>query len=215
MKKLLIVLAVLGICFSADAKEKFHPATVTFYDGGQFSGLAKFNRKQEVEFKISEEDEIEALDGYVIKRIIFHVAPYNVFEYIFYKNRYKLLQKIVEGKVSAYAQFDEPINDQITLDQYERATLNRIDIQGSPYDPLAEISPQQVLGTLLFSKKVRFFVKREADTTVEDLKLNFRKEAQEWFKDCPELAGYIKEKEWKYEDIKTIVEFYNEFCGEE
>lgn len=214
MKQVLILFFIALIGFSSFAEEKFYPATVTFYDGGQFSGLAKFNRKQEVEFKISEEDEIEALDGYVIKRIIFHIEPYNVFEYIFYKNRYKLLQKIAEGKVSAYAQFDEPINDQITLDQYERATLNNTEVR-TVYNNATGMTTNIQGFTHPFDKRVRFFVKRDTDTTVEDLKLNFRKEAQEWFKDCPELAGYIKEREWRYEDMKTIVEFYNEFCTEE
>lgn len=214
MKQFFIVLFLFTICFSGFAEEKFHPATITFYDGDQYSGFAKFNRKQAVVFKISEEDVAEELDAYVIKRIIFHIEPYNVFEYVYYKNRYKLLQKIAEGTMTVYAQFDEPINEQITLDKFERATLNDTEIR-AVYAPSTGMTTYQQNYTHPFDKRVRFFITRTTEKTIEDIKLNFRKEAREWFKDCPEVVAYTDRKEWKYEDLKIIVEFYNEFCGKE
>jgi hypothetical protein len=215
MRQVLTLLIVVFIGFSVLAEEKFYPATITFYDGGQFSGLAKFNRKQEVEFKISEEEEVEALDGYVIKRVIFHIEPYHVFEYVFYKNRYKLLQKIADGDLAVYAQFNEPINNQITLDEYERATLNRTEVRTISTNGNTVVTTNGTGFNHPFDKKVRFFIKNAGDNTVEDIKLNFRKEARKWFKDCPEIIEYTDRNEWKYEDLKQIVEFYNEFCGEE
>lgn len=215
MKQVLLLLFVCVFCFSAKAEEKFHPATVTFYDGGQFSGLARFNGRHDIEFKISEEDTKERLDGYVIKRIRFHVEPYNVFEYVYHKNRYKLLQKIAEGSLTLYAQFNEPINDQITLDQYERATLDRIDVQRSPNAPLSDMGLRQAISSQLFHKKVRYYIKKTSSTTIADIKLNFREEAKQWFKDCPEIIEYTDSREWRYKDLKQIVEFYNEFCGQE
>ena len=214
MKQNILLVLVFVFFWSANAEVVYHSATITFYDGGQFSGLARFNGRHDVEFKMSEEDTKERLDGYVIKRIRFHVEPYNVFEYVLYENRYKLVQKIVEGSLTLYAQYNEPINDQITLDHFERATLDRIDVQRSPNDPLSDMGFRQALSSQLFNKKVRFFIKKTSTTAVADIKLNFKKEARQWFQDCPEIIEYTDRREWKYRDMKQIVEFYNEFCGE-
>jgi hypothetical protein len=214
MKKLLILFSCFCIFSSAYSKDTFYPATITFYDGVQFDGLARFNKKQSVEFKISEDELIEELDGYMIKRIRFNMEPYTIFEYVFYKNRYKLLQRIATGKMNAYAQFDEPINDQITIDQDVRSSLNNTKFRDIGTKKLKGSTNYRSGYSQPFDKRVRFFIKRADDKTVEDIKLNFSKEAREWFKDCSEVVENTDSRVWIYEDLKKIVEFYNEFCGE-
>jgi hypothetical protein len=40
----------------------------------------------------------------------------------------------------------------------------------------------------------------------------FKKQASEYFSDCPELSSKILKKEYRKEDIELIVEHYNLFC---
>ena len=85
MRTVIYLLLFCVVSFSTSSQDQFYPATISFYDGAQFTGVARFNKKQEVEFKMTAEDETEILDGFVIKRIVFDVPPYNIFEYIYYK----------------------------------------------------------------------------------------------------------------------------------
>ncbi|MGI9159778.1 MAG: hypothetical protein ACR2K1_08510 [Saprospiraceae bacterium] len=42
---------------------------------------------------------------------------------------------------------------------------------------------------------------------------NFKKDMTAFFSDCPELVRKIEEKEYKREDLRAMVQFYNTQCG--
>ncbi len=42
--------------------------------------------------------------------------------------------------------------------------------------------------------------------------LNFRKDMVEYFSDCPELSKRIDNKEFRNNDLESIVRFYNNKC---
>lgn len=42
---------------------------------------------------------------------------------------------------------------------------------------------------------------------------NFKKEAADYFSDCPELVARIESKEFKILDLAEIIKFYNEHCN--
>ncbi len=42
--------------------------------------------------------------------------------------------------------------------------------------------------------------------------LTFRKDMSDYFNDCPDLVRKIENKEFRKNDLKAIVKFYNEYC---
>ncbi|OAB77308.1 hypothetical protein [Cochleicola gelatinilyticus] len=214
MKKIFVILFLFSVSLTVYAEKIFHPATITLHDGDEFSGLARFNGKEHVEFKIDEEATIEELDEYLLKLITFDIEPYNTFEYVVLNDKYKLAQKIVEGPISLFVRWKYDFNDQITLDSYERATLDKLKSTVTTYNHgTGQFGSGPGIDSL-FEKFDRFFLgRRDKVQVVEDIQFKFRKEARKWFADCPEIIEYTDSREWKYKDLKNIVEFYNQFCG--
>ena len=50
-------------------------------------------------------------------------------------------------------------------------------------------------------------------TSTGNISKNFKNAASEFFKDCPKLVEKIQTKEYKKNDIESVVWFYNNYCG--
>ncbi len=196
-----ILLSVAMIC-------QPQPAEVTLADGSTFEGFADITKDDIIEFRMSLSDEPANMDGLDLKRVAFLEYPYDVFEYVFIKRRFKLLKLVAEGSINAYAQYPESFSTQKSDAQKKRENYINHDkkIFGNGVTTYSR-------GGFKMRKR-RYWLKNMETGKVDDIRLNFRKEAEDWFKNCPELVGYIQNKEWTYSDMIKIIQFYNEFCGE-
>ena len=59
---------------------------------------------------------------------------------------------------------------------------------------------------------VTLYLQRENGALIAPNTLGFRKQMEEYFKDCQKLADLIANKDFKRRDIEEIVEFYNRQC---
>ena len=184
------------------------PAEIILADGSKFEGFADITKKDEIEFRIVLEDEPDVLDGLDVKRLQFTDYPNDTYEFVYIKNRFKLLKLIAEGSINAYAQYPESFSTQKSEGQKKREDY--INHERKVLGNGMSMYP----GGGLNLRQRRYYVKHSETEKVDDIKLNFRQEARVWFKDCPEVVEYTDSKEWQYEDLKIIVEFYNEFCGQ-
>ncbi|HSA05027.1 MAG TPA: hypothetical protein P5145_05495 [Tenuifilaceae bacterium] len=59
----------------------------------------------------------------------------------------------------------------------------------------------------------KYLLQKENGTIKWPKNLSFRKDMIQYFSDCPELAGKIEKKEFKKDDLDSIVRYYNSNCG--
>jgi hypothetical protein len=213
------VLTILfSLLFTLSIMAQNHPAEVIFRDGSKFSGYADFDKNGKLLFRVDTLSKASKFEGLDVKTISFTEEPYNVFDFVLLDGNFKLLQRICEGELMAYAYYNDEYSFQITLDDSERATLERLKKTtrvGNPgiMDANGVIVGGGYYNPELFFKKNRFYLKWADSDKVLDIKKGFRKNALEIFKDCPYLVEIIENKEWKYQDMPKIVEYYNEMCA--
>jgi hypothetical protein len=58
----------------------------------------------------------------------------------------------------------------------------------------------------------RYVLQKGDDVLKRTKGLNFKKDMQEYFSDCPKLAEKIENKEFRQYDLRSIVRFYNSQC---
>ena len=58
----------------------------------------------------------------------------------------------------------------------------------------------------------RYILQKGDDVLKRTKGLNFKKDMQEYFSDCPKLAEKIENKEFRQYDLRSIVRFYNSQC---
>lgn len=196
-----------------------HPAEVNFRDGSTFTGYADFNNNGKLLFRMDTLREPTKFDGLDVKSIYFEEEPYNSFEYVFLDDKFKLLQKICEGELVAYAYYSDEYSSQITLDDEERETLDRLQKTAMVGNPgIIGANGVRTGGGYykpgMFIRNHRFYLKWSDSDKILDIKNDFRKEALIIFQNCPGLVRRIKSREWKYKDIKTIVEYFNDYCSD-
>ncbi len=216
--KIFTLCILLIFLFKIEAKSQDYPAAVTFRDGSSFSGYADFQNNGTLLFRMDTLSEPDKFDGIDVKTVDFEEEPYNKFEYIILDGKLMLLQKICEGELEAYAYYNEEYSFQITLDDEERKALDRLQKASSSSPTIMNYNGNNIgVGAYsldMFYRNHRFYIKWEDSDQLLDIKSHFRKDALELFKDCPGLVRRIKTREWKYKDLKKIVEYYNDYCSD-
>ena len=68
-------------------------------------------------------------------------------------------------------------------------------------------------GGMLYDTDRYILQKGDAGELKQLRALQFKKDMTAFFSDCPELVRKIEEKEYKREDLRAMVQFYNTQCG--
>lgn len=202
--KIIIILIFIGLKSYSQAEE----AIIYFKDGDSIEGFAalKFNK---IKFKVSQDDKADTWDEEYVKKItFFDSGTTRTFEYVKLNSldKPKLVEKITEGEATLYKKFgsDFSLLDQIYNPNDERpATYNS---QNNSYSQLNESSQ------FYYLKKQ----KEKYPTCLNCGVVNsWRKNISKVFADCDFIVKKLKGDKWVFENIKEIVEFYNDICSGE
>jgi len=195
--KLLILFIFLSFnCFSQTQE-----ATIFFKDGDSIEGYGMI-KKNKVKFRVSLESEGDYWDFESISKIEFYgFEMYKTYEYVKLKPNTDpiLLELVTSGEVSLYRE------------EQSRWTGSNI-----PEIP-DEYGRKGIPGSARKIVEVKEYLKRNNDEFLTCMNCgvfnNWRKRSTEFLSDCEYLVQKIKTNE--FQDIQSIVEFYNDFCFEE
>ncbi|MFD0991650.1 hypothetical protein [Tenacibaculum geojense] len=185
-KKLFFFLLILNLSLFSQTQK----ADLIFIDGDTIQGLGLITKNNKIKFKLSYVDKAEKWDFRIIKGITFYgFKEVREFEYIKVNKKQKplLLEVKYRGKVNIYE------------DQFYT------------YDNM--FGNDNFMKTLRENKTT--YLKRDNEELARSfLGFNFRKNAKEYFKDCPEVVDIFNTKEYKKYTIEEIALEYNIFCSE-
>ena len=203
MKKILLLIALFSTLLSF-SQNPYESGTLTFRDGNILEGDLKIlldnrtikfrnSERKKKEYNYTEIEELKIVKDYVTE----------IYKYkIIVGMRPKLLRVIKEtkGKLNLYA-----------IDFYVASEFNKT---GSPIDDFKGY--EEHFREYYVSKgNEDIVIKLGSDRNIFGSQF-FKKTAMKYFKDCPTLIKKIKNKEFnRQNDIKNIVEFYNENCGKQ
>ena len=194
-------------------------AKIYLIDQSEFNGYADISKKEKIEFRIDLNDEPTVFDEFDLKRIEFKDSE-NVFEYVLVEKKFHLLKVISEGAVIVYAKESESFSTQKTERELAKEDYINREYFSDAFNKVGSYRVKWRDGNTytfyehpLSSDITIFFLKRKSDNSAENIKLGFKKKAISFFKDCPYLVEIIENKEWKYQDMPKIVEYYNEMCA--
>ena len=202
MKKLLLFICFF-ISIHAIGQHGWTEGTIYLKNGTVKEGLITFprvskdyitfNRKQRVRFKTHKKAKRERFDHTQIAKIIFDYDDKASTEYVYIpttEKKYELFEKIVTGKATLYAR-----------------SVNYTGNVGS--DGATGMS-----GVCTWEDYNEFYILREGEEIASPLitfriSRSFRKRAMEYFSDCPAIVEKLEDKSYKKDDIKDVVESYN------
>lgn len=216
MKNLIFPL-LLFFCISSFCQPL--AAKIFLIDQSEFNGYADILKNGKIEFRSGLNDEPTVFDEFDLKRIEFKDSEI-IYEYVFVENKFNLLKVISEGAITVYAKEAESFSTQKTERQLAKEDyINReyfsdaFHKEGSYRVKWRDGKTYTFYEHPLNSDNTLFFIKRKKDNSAENIKLGFKKKAISFFYDCPYLIELIQSKEWKYQDMPKIVEYYNEMCS--
>ncbi|WP_146185950.1 hypothetical protein [Flavobacterium album] len=157
-------------------------------------------------FKISKDDKPDEWDGEDVDKIVFSGYDFSETTYQFVKvtkdseTYYALLQLISEGEVSLYATID-PKPDK----KRYRTTTRFMGGQG--------FSGMPTVSTTEMEYEPYYYVKRTDEPKLTSF-IGNKKRIAEYFKNCPGIVKRLKSNEFGVKTLEQIVEYYNDFCGE-
>ncbi|MCR4032216.1 MULTISPECIES: hypothetical protein [Flavobacterium] len=214
-----IIIILFFICLKSYSQN--HEATMYFKDGDSIEGLAylKFNK---IKFKIGQEDKFDTWDEEFVKKITFiDFGATRSFEYVKLNSldKPKLVEIITQGEATLYKKLgsDYSITDLI-YNPYDDRPTNSLDTNLSS-DFKSQVKKQT--GLDLANSRVKepsefYYIKKGKDTYPTCLNcgvLNaWRNKTSKVFADCDYIVKKLKGDKWLFEDIKEIVEFYNDIC---
>ena len=195
MKKFfLVVFLILGnFLFS-----QIQRADLVFKDGDVIEGFGMITSKNEIKFRISLEDEPDVFEGILVKEIIFYgFEQTKIYEFVkINKNKSPVLLEVISyGEVNLYEK--KEINYTII---FASGGINNG--FGLPMD------------TATLSESSTLYLKRSKEDIATKIIFNFKKQAQEYFKDCSIIQELLNSKEYRMLSKKEFVEQYNVFCTE-
>ncbi|UWY28309.1 hypothetical protein N4T20_21630 [Flavobacterium sp. TR2] len=180
-------------------------AIIYFKDGDSIEGFAylKFNK---IKFKVAQEDKPDTWDEEFVKRIKFVDFGFSrTFEYVKLNSldKPKLVEIITKGEATLYKKLG---SDFSLLDQI----YNPYDDRPATYSPQTD-SFQQPIESSIF-----YYIKKQKDKYPTCLNCGvvnaWKKNTSKVFADCDFIVKKLKDNKWVFEDIKEIVEFYNDIC---
>jgi len=203
LKNLLLVLLIIGTS-SILAQDR---AELIFRDGSSLEGLAKINKKDEVVFRKTSNDKRTVYNHRQIKElVIFKDSLVKTYNYKMVNkagkgNQFQLLRKpIIKGKVNLYYKMKK-----VSYNNFHTP----IGVTGPPFLEVYYLSKDQ-------ENSVTYL------HTAKPNSRKFKKIAEEYFSDCPELMSKINANEFKAvefslkksqdDGIIQIVNYYNDKC---
>lgn len=194
------LLVMIGSTSYAQKKMVLH-----FKDGSQQTGYVTF-KKKEIQFQENRKDKKEKIDYALLDSAVTAInsrakrarKPKTVYVLATYKDGkdYRVYDLIKQGKVNLY-----------TFSNYSG-------VRGLWAPTGGNAGNSVFIPTGGASSTIKYGLKRENETYVTILD-KFVKNASNYFKDCSELSEKIKKKEkgFKKENIKKIVDYYNSQCA--
>ncbi|SNR35051.1 hypothetical protein [Flavobacterium sp. ov086] len=209
------IIILLFITFQSYSQTQ--EAIIFFKDGDSIEGLAalKFNK---IKFKISPDDKTDTWDYEYVKKITFiGFEMRRTFEYVTLNSldKPKLVETITKGEVSLYKKLG--------------SDYSLFDLISNPYDELPSNNPNinsqlnsqfnsQFPGQYPQAREVPefYYLKKEKDKYPTCLNCGvistWRKNTSKFFADCDFIVKNLKGDKWVFEDLREIVEFYNDIC---
>ncbi|WP_343708068.1 hypothetical protein [Flavobacterium sp.] len=204
MKQLYRIIFILFF-ISLKIYSQTEEAIIYFKDGDSIEGFASLNFNK-IKFKVAPEDKPDTWNEEFVKKITFlNFNARRTFEYVKLNSldKPKLVEIIIEGEATLYKKFgsDFSLLDQIYNPHEERPAT---------YNPQTNSFSQPTESSEFY------YVKKAKDKYPTCLNCGvinaWRKNASKVFADCDFIVKKLKSDKWIFEDIKEIVEFYNDVC---
>jgi hypothetical protein len=188
MKNISLLIAILVSLQSYCQKEK---GTITLLNGSVLSGLVKatstsFKFKQNENSETIKYDYNDAISATVINSENEELK----YEYVDYQKKPLLLTVMIDGYLKLYGGFST---------SYGGGGMG---------------------AGMGFSSSSTYHIKRTTDKIGQYFiaygyvpKIGFKKVVQSYFTDCPQLQEKVEKGEFKKDDYKDIVKFYNQNCA--
>ncbi len=200
----LFILLTTTILFAQE-----YEATIYFHDGVSLPGYGEIkedksffrNRgdrpKDKILFRLTKDDEPDVWDGTMIDRIVFEdfgidaTYQYISFSSIDSAEKY-LFEVLTEGEITLYCEYTNE-----WVDRYPINNDNAIDLLHT--------------GSYRVTERT-LWLKRKGEETLTKIGRNKVKIA-EYFDQCPGIVKKLKTNEFGYNNLKDIVEYYNDICA--
>lgn len=200
MKNIFLILIVFVTALCTAQRQK---CTVYLLDGTTKEGISRFKADDNVKFRVAEDSEPEIIAKEKIEKI--KLDENGIIGTYRYKNVTdeggRWLKETAIGEVCLYS-------DKISGFFYGG---------GAGFNSMGGVGMGG--GMMMGGGDVTYFyVCHKADaevfkiTSIGNISKNFKKAASEYFKDCPKLVEKIQSKEYKKDDIESVVWFYNTNC---
>lgn len=215
MRQIYKITIIALFLFSFSIYSQTQEAIIYFKDGDSIEGFAalKFNK---IKFKVVPEDKADTWDAEFVKKITFiGFDMTRTFEYITISSGDKptLVETIVKGEVTLYKKLGSDYNNLFT-NPFDEQPLTY-------YNPGSNLNRNSQMQPQVFNMKELpelYYVKKENDKYPTCLNcgiLNaWRKNTSKYFTDCDFIVKKLKGDKWLFENLKDIVEFYNDICFE-
>lgn len=201
------IIIVLFITFQTYSQTQ--EAIIFFKDGDSIEGFAslKFNK---IKFRISPDDKADTWDEEYVKKITFlGFEIERSFEYLKLNSldKPKLVEIITKGQVSLYKKLG--------------SDYNLFDHISNPHDQRTSYEPNMNSQSPTLYSQPRevpefYYVRKVNDQYATCLNCgvinSWRKNTSKFFSDCNFIVKNLKGDKWVFQDIKDIVEFYNDIC---
>ncbi|WP_298425255.1 hypothetical protein [uncultured Kordia sp.] len=199
LKYIIIFLCFTGIAFSQNQK-----CELLFKDGTTIEGYASLTKKNRIKFRLDKKSNADIWGSENIQRITFFGFENSqlAFEYVKtrWKRTYELMEVVVDGDIKLYARADT---------SWIHFPLNVNIGEGSVFQPNNGNISRQTSFTL-FLKKIE---DEKAILVKIGLFSSWKKKMIAYFNNCPEVTEGIASGEYKYRDMKKLVEDYNIYCA--
>lgn len=204
MKQLYRIIFILFF-ISLKIYSQTEEAIIYFKDGDSIEGFASLNFNK-IKFKVAPEDKPDTWNEEFVKKITFlNFNARRTFEYVKLNSldKPKLVEIIIKGEATLYKKFG---SDFSLLDQI----YNPHDERPATYNPPTNSFSQPTESSEFY------YVKKQKDKYPTCLNCgivnSWRKNTSKVFADCDFIVKKLKSDKWIFEDIKEIVEFYNDVC---
>lgn len=209
--KLIIILFL--ICLKSYSQKQ--EAIIYFKDGDSLEGFAylKFNK---IKFKVAPEDKPDTWDEEFVKKIKFVDLGFTrTFEYVKLNSldKPKLVEIITQGEATLYKKLgsDFSLTDMIYNPYDDRPDNSLSSGLKSQLGQQAQLS-----NTTVSEPSTFYYIKKPKDKYPTCLNCGvinaWRKNTSKVFADCDFIVKKLKGDKWIFDDIKEIVEFYNDIC---
>ncbi|MFA5297478.1 MAG: hypothetical protein WC389_04645 [Lutibacter sp.] len=201
MNKKIITLIICLLTTLTTLKAQNAKVVITLKNGDTIMGYGKI-KSDYLKYRINRNEKSVKIHFSKLERVkIYYTGETTNYVYLKVKNeeKYKVLEEVETGNVNLYK-----LSKQVYSPGYmgSNGNIGSVGFSGG------------------YSYNINsFYVKKNGETEAihlasnELFSKNFKEEASEYFKDCPQLVLKIQNKELKKRDLIEIIEFYNHQCN--